>query len=347
MLKNSTLLLFLSLGLLSCKKSETRDCDDAISLYSNSSFPIGVAIESYDMLDGTRNKEIIDRQFNSFTPENIFKPNSLHPEENTFNWPEADQMLDYALSQNKRFHGHTLLWHNQLPLWMENFQGNSAEWEAMLKTHIQTICHHFKGKVKAWDVLNEAFNEDGSLRNSIWKQHIGASYIEKAFVFAHEADPEAILFYNDFNLALNDKKRDAVVSLIRNLKQRNIPIHGIGLQMHISIYYPSNVVIASAMKEFYQLGLKVHLSELDISLNPRGLDIELTDKLLQKQAQKMYSVSLLYQQIPKAYQYGITFWGHSDVHSWIPSFFGREDYPLLFDANYKAKPMYCKFLESL
>lgn len=332
---------------MTCKKSEQSNCGDNLSLYSKSSFPIGVAIESYDMVPGTRNKEIIDRQFNSFTAENILKPNSIHPQENTFNWSEADQMVDYAVNQNKRFHGHTLLWHNQLPNWMENFQGNSAEWEAMMKTHIQTVCSHYKGKITAWDVLNEAFNEDGTLRNSLWKQHIGASYIEKAFLFAHEADPSAILFYNDFNLALNDKKREAVLSLVRNLKQRNVPIHGIGLQMHISIYFPNNSTIASALKDFYQLGLKVHLSELDISLNPRGVDIDLNDDLLQKQAQKIHDLSILYQQIPKPYQYGITFWGHSDVHSWIPGFFGREDYPLLFDTNYEVKPMYCKFLESL
>lgn len=332
---------------MSCSKTDVQKCDDSFSLYSKANFPIGVAIEPYDLLSGTRNLEIVDRQFNSITPENIFKPSYLHPSENNYNWLEADQLVDYALEKNKRIHGHTLIWHSQLPFWMENFQGNSSEWEAMFKDHIQTICRHFKGKVGSWDVINEAFNDDGTLRNTVWKQHIGSSYLEKAFIYAHEADPDALLFYNDYDMALNGRKRKAVLQLIKNLRQRNVPIDGIGLQMHISIAHPSNGDIAQAFEDCVDLGVKIHLSEIDVSINPLSKDIEPSDDLLQKQADKMAILSHLYQEIPASYQYGMTFWGHSDVHSWIPGFFNREDYPLLFDDNYAAKPIYCKFLESL
>lgn len=346
--KDYRFILLLAIGTLSCTKSEIQKCDDSLSLYSRANFPIGVAIEPYDLVLGSRNKEIVDQQFNSITPENVFKPSYIHPSQNIFNWSQANEIVNYCLIQNKRLHGHTLLWHNQLPQWMWDFQGNNVEWEAMFKYHIQSICTHFRGKIAAWDVINEAFNKDGTLRNSIWKQHIGADYLEKAFLYAHQADPDALLFYNDYNLALNANKRRAVIALIKNLKQRNIPIHGIGLQMHMSVAHPSNKDIEMALKEFSELGLKIHLSEIDVSLNPSGSEeFQLTEELLKRQADKLAVVSHLYQQLPKNQQYGMTFWGHSDGHSWIRSFFNRRDYPLLFDDNYEAKPMYCKFLESL
>lgn len=338
--------LFLTV-ILSCKKTETKDCDDSLSLYSKAEFPIGVAIEPYDLLAGTRNLEIVSRQFNSITAENVFKPNNLHPSQNTFNWTEADEMVNFAIAESKRIHGHTLIWHNQLPPWMNSFEGSTGDWEQIFKDHIQSICHHFKGKISSWDVINEAFTDDGNLRNTIWKQNIGASYLEKAFLYAHEADPSALLFYNDYDLVLNEKKRRAVIQFIKKLQQRNIPIHGIGLQMHISIIHPDNSSIAEAFQEFSELGIKIHLSELDISINPLSKSLNLTDELLEKQANKMAIVSYHYQQIPKSLRYGISFWGHSDAHSWIRSFFNREDYPLLFDDNYEAKPVYCKFYESL
>lgn len=339
--------ILLLLVLTSCAKVTIEDCSDSQSLYTLSDFPIGAAIEPGLLLPSTRYYEITQQQFNSITPENIFKPAHLQPAKGVFNWAAADALVDFCENQNKRLHGHTLIWHYNLPEWMYAFEGSSSEWEEIFKNHIQTICRHFRGKVTAWDVINEAFNDDGTLRNTLWKQKIGSSYIEKAFRYAHEADPNALLFYNDYNVALNEIKRKAILDLFIKLKQRGVPIHGIGLQMHVSIIHPENSQIASALKEISEAGFNIHLSEVDVSLNPAGAAISLNDDLLQRQANKLSQIVSLYKSIPARYQYGITFWGVGDADSWIRYFFQRDDYPLLFDDNYDPKPVYCKLTETL
>lgn len=216
-----------------------------------------------------------------------------------------------------------------------------------MKLHIQTIVEHFKNKVTAWDVVNEAFNEDGTLRNSIWKQKIGIGYIEKAFLFANEANPNALLFYNDYNLESNPIKRNSVLSLLKNLRNRGVKVDGIGVQMHVSTYYPEPTQIAIAFQEIITDKFKIHVSELDISVNPLGKNIIPSESLFNEQANLLGSIVFNYNQIPKQYQYGITFWGISDKNSWIRSFYNREDYPLLYDDNYMPKPCYYKIYKVL
>jgi endo-1,4-beta-xylanase len=340
-------LLLIIILIASCKKTNVERCDDLQSLYSFSDFPIGVAIDVDELFYNSKYYDIAVNQFNSVTPGNIFKPSYLHPSENYFDWLEADKLVEFCQSNNKRLHGHTLIWHNQLPDWINNFQGNQSEWDLMFKEHIQTICNHFKGEITSWDVVNEAFNDNGTLRNTIWKQNIGSSYIEKAFRYAHEADPDALLFYNDYDIALNETKRKAILSLLNNLRQRGVHIDGIGMQMHISIVHPENKQIATAFKEISDNDFKIHLSEVDISVNPLSKNIEPSNELFERQANKLASITLLYKEIPYRYQYGITFWGVSDSDSWIREYFNRDDYPLLFDDNYYPKPAYCKFKETL
>ncbi|MCP4437625.1 MAG: endo-1,4-beta-xylanase [Aureispira sp.] len=306
-----------------------------------------MAIDLNELNSDDRYRTVAMNQFNSITAENIFKPVYLHPNENTFNWVEADQLVDFCETNNKRLHGHTLIWHNQLPSWIENFEGTSSDWDLMFKKHIQTICTHFKGKVSSWDVVNEAFEDNGELRNTIWRQKIGDSYIEKAFVYAHESDPDAVLFYNDYNIASKKAKRQAILELFNSLRQKGVPIHGIGMQMHISIDYPKNKKIENALTELSDDGYKIHFSEIDISVNPNGKDIEPSTELYDCQADKLTAITKLYKEIPSEYQYGMTFWGVSDQNTWIRTFFGREDYPLLFDDDYNTKPVYCKFKETL
>ena len=340
-------ILLIIILITSCEKTDIEKCDDSQSLYSFSNFPIGVAIDINELNTDNQYYEIALNQFNSITPENIFKPSFLHPNENYFDWIEADKLVEFCQINNKRLHGHTLIWHNQLPEWMKNFQGNQSEWELMFKEHIQTICSHFQGEIKSWDVVNEAFNDNGTLRNTIWKQKIGSSYIEKAFMYAHEADPDALLFYNDYDIALNETKRKAILSLLNNLRQRGVPIHGIGMQMHISIVHPENKQIAAALKEISDNGFKIHLSEIDISVNPLSKEIEPSIELFERQANKLAAITLLYKEIPSKNQYGMTFWGLSDKNTWIRNYFNRDDYPLLFDDDYNPKPVYCKFKEIL
>lgn len=340
-------LLVLMTFFTGCKREETTKCNDHIGLYAFSSYPIGTAIDVIELGYDSLYKSIATKQFNSFTPENIFKAEYIHPEPLRFNWSEADSLVSFSQNDNKRIHGHTLIWHQQLPKWILDYQGSTADWEQLMKVHIQTIITHFKTKVMAWDVVNEAFNEDGTLRNNIWKQKIGVGYIEKAFLYAREADPNVLLFYNDYNLESNPTKRNSVLALLNNLRNRGIKVDGIGIQMHISTYYPEQTQIASSFQEIAADNYKVHVSELDISVNPLGKDIIPSETLFNEQADLLGNIVLNYNKIPEQYQYGITFWGISDKNSWIRSFYNKEDYPLLYDDNYQPKPCYCKLINTL
>ncbi len=340
-------IVFVFVGYFGCNTTEQSTCSDSSSLYQQADFPIGVAINVDEFNNNPVYKSIAEKQFNSFTAENIFKADNLHPAEGFFNWTEADALADFCVANNKRIHGHTLIWHSQLLQWIIDFQGSEQDWENLFKEHIQTIVKHFKGRVKAWDVVNEAFNEDGTLRNSIWRQKLGNQYIEKAFRYAHEADPEAILFYSDYNLESNPSKRKSALNYLNNLRRRGVKVDGIGLQMHVGISFPEPAQLAESFKCVTDNHYKLHLSELDISVNLLGKDIEADISLFQKQADYLGKIVLNYKQIPTKYQYGITFWGVSDRDSWIPSYYNREDYPLLYDQNYVPKPAYCKLLETL
>ena len=293
-------------------------------------------------------EKIVKTQFNSVTAENIMKPAFLHPNENTYNWTEADQLADFCKANFKRLHGHTLIWHQQLPQWMLNFQGSKTDWDNMMKEHIFQIVNHFKGKVTSWDVVNEAFNDDGTLRNSIWKKNIGDSYIAKAFQYAHEADPDAKLFYNDYSVVINPIKRKAILNFLNNLRAKGIPVDGVGIQMHIFNGFPENAEISSSMDDIWRNDYLIHISELDISMNPLSQQMqEAPQNELTRQAEKYLYIFNAYGRIPYKYKFGITIWGIGDSDSWIRYFYNRDDYPLLFDDDYLPKPAFCKLISDL
>ena len=341
MLRFYALVFVLAAGLASCQKAPLETCDAGRPLHAAYSFPVGVAIDVNQLYPGTDYHRLATLHFNSVTPENIFKPSYLHPAPGQYDWAEADYLADFCRTNGQRLHGHTLIWHQQLPRWMNNVSGTPAEWEALFRDHIQTICRHFRGQVRSWDVVNEAFDADGGLRSTIWSQHLGSSYLEKAFRYAHEADPDALLFYNDYDLEANPAKRRAVLAWLQTMRQRGVPVHGLGLQMHISIVHPDNTQLAEALRAAQQTGLLLHLSEIDVAVNPLGHAITATPALLQRQADKLAFLVRTYQELPRAQQFGITFWGVSDQNTWIRSYFGRDDYPLLFDDNYQPKPAFC------
>ncbi|MEM7371788.1 MAG: endo-1,4-beta-xylanase [Bacteroidota bacterium] len=333
----------------SCQKDNISICNVDDKYLSNCvDFYCGSVVDLHRINSNINYGNIVNTQFNSVTAENIMKPEFLHPGENTYNWFEADQLVDYCTSNSKRLHGHTLIWHQQLPQWMLHFEGSSRDWENMMKDHIFQIVSHFKGKVSSWDVVNEAFNDDGTLRNSIWKKNIGKSYIEKAFQFAQEADPNAKLFYNDYSLEINPVKRNAVLSFFNNLKAQGISIDGIGLQMHIFNGFPENIEVSKAIDDIWKNDYLVHISELDISINPLSQDMQKAPhNELMRQAEKYLYVFKSYDRIPDKYKFGITIWGVGDDDSWIRYYYNRDDYPLLFDDNYLPKPAFCKLISEL
>lgn len=243
--------------------------------------------------------------------------------------------------------GHSLVYHDFFPRWLEDFSGSKSEWEAMLKDHIQTIVSRYKGKIDTWIVVNEAFNEDGTLRNSIWHEHIGPSYISKAFQWAHEANTEAKLFYNDYNLALNRNKLDAVLRLLKTFKENGTPIDGLGCQLHIYNEFPEVSEINEMALKVQRNDLLVYYSEIDISLNVYGKHTYATEEMLMNQKRKLKGIVNGYKRLDKKYQFGISFWNVSDADTWIRDYFNRDDWPCMWDDNYQPKPMYCGIKEAL
>jgi endo-1,4-beta-xylanase len=343
------------------------NCSDVVNrkdetFQSVSSFPAGVAVGADILRNNIAYRNVVLKEYNSITPENAGKIESLHPSENVFDFSDCDSIVDFAIKNNKRVHGTTLIWHDFSGLnWVRNFKGDSIAWENMFKNHIQTVVKHYKGKVRSWDVVNEPFHADGTLRmedgvkgdnpGSIWARHLGKDYIARAFQYAHEADPEALLFLNDFDLqyAKFQKKIDAIVYLAKDFKKRGIPVHGLGMQMHIGIS-AKNEEIESGMRQLAATGLLIHISEVSILVSDwkRDKGLVLTDELQKKQSDKYQFIAQVYKRsVPPGQRYGITLWGVGDANSWIIPAFNLRDWPLPFDSIYRKKQAYTGFMNGL
>ncbi len=311
-------------------------------------FPVGVAVTP-SSLAGSQ-AELINQHFNSLTAENVMKPGPIHPEENRYSWENADLIVNYALAHGMKVRGHTLLWHKQVPSWIfRDASGNTVSKEvllARLKDHITTVVSRYKGKVYAWDVVNEALDDSDSrfYRDTEWYRICGEEYIEKAFRWAHEADPDALLFYNDYNTEFPGR-RDKVYTLVKSLLEKGVPIHGIGLQGHWNIVNPSEKDLRDALAKYSSLGLTLQITELDVSVyrsdetNPS--DNVFTPEREQKQLEKYKMIFRVFRDYKDAIS-GVTFWNVSDRNSWLDNFpvRGRKNYPLLFDNNLQPKKAY-------
>ncbi|HEV2480668.1 MAG TPA: endo-1,4-beta-xylanase [Puia sp.] len=321
--------------------------------YYKDYFPIGVSVGPRD-LHGDEARLIL-QQFNSLTPENAMKMGPIHPRENVYHWADADSIVAFAQRNHLRVRGHNLCWHNQAPGWMfKDASGNTVTKEQLLqrlKDHITAVVGRYKGKIYAWDVVNEAVADDSAhyLRPSLWYRICGDEFIEKAFEYAHAADPEAVLFYNDYNTE-NPAKRDKIYRLLKGLLAKGVPVGGIGLQAHWSISTPTREELERSIRLFSSLGLQVQITELDISVYPghqggqmvRGEagnpDSGFTSDMEQKQLEKYKMVFEVFRKYRKQIT-GVTFWNVSDRHSWLDNR-GRKNYPLLFDKDLQPKKAY-------
>lgn len=330
--------------LLACSKKEkagTPETDepktDTTGLYAHAGFPFGASINIDLLKNNAVYTALVAKEFNSVTAENVMKMDAIQPTQGNFTFGQADYLVSFAQKHGMRVHGHALVWHQALPGWVTNFKGDSSAWENMLKTHIQTEVAHFKGKVVSWDVVNEAIDEDGTLRNSVWLQHLGPDYIARSFQYARQADPNALLFYNDYGHEYSSVKRAAIITLVTGMKNRGIPVDGIGMQMHTNTSVSDNA-ISAAITAVANVGLKVHISELDISVNPNNdQNMKFTDAVASAQSIKYQNLVKAYNALPAAQQFGITTWNVGDADSWIPPYYHRPDWPLPFDASYKRK----------
>ncbi len=346
----------LALFLVSCSKQENK-YDASRGLKTVADFPIGTAIQIKKLLNDPQLKQLEIENFNSITSDRDMKMNRITPSEGVYNWGTIDTILQFAQENKQRLFGHNLIWHSSTPEWVETKGAKDSVWLAkFMKEYIQTYVGRYKGKVAAWDVVNEAFDtEGGEYRKTFWYTNLGKSYIEKAFVYAHEIDPKAILFYNDFNIERDSLKLNAVLDMVNEFKQKGVPISGIGFQMHIRMDTPDEI-IEKSLEKAAATGLQIHLSEVDIIFNKHndtqngGVQIyqELTDEMKKEQAEKYKNLVLIYRRtVPKAQQFGITFWNFNDRDTWINPFFNLKDWPTIFDDKLSPKPAYFGFKEAL
>jgi endo-1,4-beta-xylanase len=307
-------------------------------------FKFGGAININALKTDEKYREIVVREFNSITAENVMKMAAISRGRGAYDYTDADYLVDFALQNNMRVHGHTLIWHNSIPNWLNSFSGNKEQWKDVMKQYIRDVVTHFKGKATSWDVVNEAIMDDGTYRNSIWLKNIGTEYIELAFQYAHEADPDAILFYNEYGTEYSHAKNVAVNKMIDELIAKAVPIHGIGMQMHTDIYKQENQW-KYAIRAAAAHNLKVHVSELDIATNPdKEADVTFTDELAEKQQISYRYVIEGMMDIPADQQFGITFWGVTDNYSWLHD---SPDWVLPFSDKYEKKTAYDGILQGL
>jgi endo-1,4-beta-xylanase len=319
-------------------------------------FPVGVAVgggnESLSLPRTPAEQAIVTKHFSQVTPGNIMKMSYLHPAQDSYDFTQADELVDYASSHGIAVHAHTLVWHSdyQVPQFMKSFTGDKTAWLAMMDDHVTHIASHYAGKVMSWDVVNEALQDGGGYRQSLFYQHMGSDYIDHAFKAARAADPKALLYYNDFNIEADAAKLQSLTDMLDGLKTRGVPIDGVGFQMHVYMDYPSVSQIKASLQKVVDRNLKVKISELDIPINnPYGSayqagDIKTSYTLdLGLQQKKRYCdvVKAYMDTVPPKLRGGIVVWGVSDPSSWLIQalFNGKhDDWPLLFDAQYHDKP---------
>jgi len=350
--------LLLQLCCFTALKAQTTGPTGLKDYYGNY-FPIGVAVSPMALKDPAQ-VSLILKQFNSLTPENAMKMGPIHPEENRYNWKDADSIVAFAQAHGLKVRGHNLCWHEQTPGWLFKDSNGSLVTKVVLlkrlKDHITTVVNRYKGKIYAWDVVNEAIADDSTqfLRNSLWYQVCGEDFIVKAFEYAHEADPNAVLFYNDYNTE-RPEKRERVYQLLKKLVDAKVPIYAVGIQAHWSIYEPDQKDLIETIRKFSSLGLKVQVSELDISIYPweknkramrPGESDAYTPELAKKQEDQYAEVFKIFREYKNVIT-GVTFWNISDKYTWLDTYPvpGRKNYPLLFDQNLQPKQAYYRVVD--
>ena len=320
---------------------------------------IGVAVNQrqFEGAD-TAAVDIITKQFNQISPENALKFQPTQPAADRYTFEAADRYVQFGVDRRMQVIGHTLVWHSQTGAWVFQGEGGKpADRETLLarmRDHIRTVVGRYKGRIHGWDVVNEAIDEDGSMRKSPWQVGIGDDYVAKAFEFAHETDSDAELYYNDFNLE-KPAKRAGVIKLVRELQARKLRIDGIGNQAHWRLDTPAIDEIDKALVELHATGLKVMYTELDINLLPnaqRGADPAvanpyangLPEEMQQQLARRYADVFRVFVNHRDAVT-RVTFWGLSDADSWLNR--GRMNYPLLWDRQRRPKPAFDAVVEVL
>lgn len=355
-------ILITVLAVISCTTSKKVSAQTIPSLKETfkNDFLIGTAMNTPQIEEKDAAADaLIKQQFNAVTPENCMKAEIIEPAWNKFNFDLADKLVEFAQKNNIKVSGHTLIWHSQLPAFMRHIQSADSV-KQYFEHHITTVASRYDGKVYSWDVVNEALNEDGTLRKDIFLDKLGDDYVVEAFRLAQKAAPHTKLYYNDYNIE-QPKKRAGAIALIKKIQAAGVRIDGVGIQGHWRAYNLPLKDIEESIKEFSALGIEVMFTELDLSVLPSPFenttaDVSATakgnaemnpyknglpDSVAQMQAKAYSDLFKLFLKYKKNVS-RITFWGVNDAQSWLNNFpiRGRTDYPLLFDRNFKPKPAF-------
>ena len=335
------LALVLPLALAAPAGADTRRPRDLRDLARAQGIAIGTAVDVPAMRTEADYRAALNREFNHLTAENAMKWERVEPERGVFTWDEADAVVAAARRHGQRVRGHTLVWHNQLPTWLttgvENGSIGAEELRTILREHITTQVRRYRGQIRAWDVVNEALEEDGTLRKSIWLTRLGPGYIADALRWARRADPRARLYLNDYNAEWNQAKIDGYLALVKDLKARGVPIDGMGFQGHLGIQYDYPGDWANVMRRFADLGLEIAVTELDVRMV-----LPVTPDKLATQAE--YYRRALADCLSVRACREFTVWGFTDRHSWVPGWFDGEGAACLFDEALAPKPAYAALL---
>lgn len=352
----------------SCSQPEEKELTFKDAFKSH--FVVGVALNT-DQVAGNDPKaiELTKKQFNSIVAENCMKMESIHPQEDKFFWDEADAFVEFGEANNMHIVGHTLVWHSQAGDWVfVDEEGKDVSRDVLIERmrhHIHTIVSRYKGRIHGWDVVNETILDDGSWRQSKWVEIIGPEFVQMAFEFAQEADPEAELYYNDYSVA-TPAKRDGIYNMVDDLINKGIKIDGVGLQGHLTLASPSAEELEKSIVKLASLGVKTMITEMDITVLPWPSEQVTAEISLNYELQEEYNpyadgiseeanAALMnkYRDFFEMFLRNsehitrVTFWGVNDSQSWRNNWpiKGRMDFPLLFDRDYKAKPVVATILE--
>ncbi len=304
------------------------------------SFYIGAAVNNGLVQENDYATSLVS-QFNLLTTENAMKFEMIHPEAGVYTFGGADELINFAHANGMAVRGHTLIWYKQMPRWLAYGDFTAEQVEQVMREHITTIVGRYSGQIAVWDVVNEAIGDNrGNLRNDFWRKNLGDGYIDLAFTLAHEADPNALLFYNDYDTEDMGGKSDGVYELVKGMKERGVPIDGVGMQFHFELgRMPNLEEVAANMQRLGELGLQVHITELDIRIPDPA-----TPEQLEQQA--LEYAALLKTCLEAENCTAFITWGFTDKYSWIPQF--KEGYgsALIFNENYEPKPAYFALLET-
>lgn len=306
----------------------------------NKEVELGVSIQYEPFKSNNEYLSIASENFDSWTIENEMKMSYIQPKENEYNFSKADEIVNFAIENEINLRGHTLVWGSSVPDWVKEKAIDSESAKKILKNHIQTVVGHYKGKVDTWDVVNEAWEDDGSYKENIWYNLIGPDYIPLSFKWAREADPEARLFYNDYNNQIINKKSNKMMEVLGSYKEDDIPIDGIGMQMHLNANDPSFSVkkIEKQMSKIEKYGFQIEITEMDVNMRKIPDD-------------EMKIQSDIYEKVGKecgksSECIGLTVWGVDDSYSWL-TVKDKDASPLLFDNQGRKKLVYEKLIEVL